>query len=315
MYRCDCSSRIRGGALLYIPDTLVVSNVKTFDDNTCESVICTIDSINLIVTSICSPLLLPSLVSPKSCHTCKTILTPQITTKNPFVTGDFNFPNMNWGKLSFRQTLGTNNNQACELLLNFMGKKLLNQVVDQKTRNKNTLDIVLANNVRDILDVSSDPTSLSNYNIVGIKLGYNALANQDKALPKTFSFQSLDIYQGDMVALNFSQAEIDWQALFDHCNTENDDLNENNEFAELLRLKVLQLCNIHCPKKAPIVAKTSTNRNISVLHRKRRKMKTRLHCLQNHQPHSSTIPYLQEQLSLLQLSIRDSITEELSKRE
>ena len=163
------------------------------------------------------------------------------------------------------------------------------------------------------------PTSLSNHNIVGIKLGYNALANQDKASPKTFenlSFQSLlDIYQGDMIALNSSLAEIDWQALFDHCNTENDDLNENNEFAELLRLTVLQLCNIHCPKKASIVAKTSTNRNISVLHRKRRKMKTSLHCLQNHQPHSSTIPYLQEQLSLLQLSIRDSITEELSKRE
>ena len=38
-----------------------------------------------------------------------------------------------------------------------------------------------------------------------------------------------------MVALNSSLAEIDWQALFDHCNTENDDLNENNEFAELLR--------------------------------------------------------------------------------
>ena len=118
-----------------------------------------------------------------------------------------------------------------------------------------------------------------------------------------------------MLALNSSLAEIDWQALFDHCNTENDDLNENTEFAELLRLTVLQLCNIHCPKKAPIVAKTSTNRNISGLHRKRRKMKTRLHCLQIHQPHSSTIPYLQEQLSLLQLSIRDSITEELSKRE
>ena len=78
---------------------------------------------------------------------------------------------------------------------------------------------------------------------------------------------------------------------------------------------MLQLCNIHCPKKAPIVAKKSTSRNVSVLYRKRRKMKTRLHCLQNHQPHSSTIPYLQEQLSLLQLSSRDSITEELSKRE
>ena len=63
-------------------------------------------------------------------------------------------PNMNWEQLSFRQNLGTNNNQACGLLLNFMGKKFLNQVVDKNTRNKNTLDIVLTNNVRDILDVS-----------------------------------------------------------------------------------------------------------------------------------------------------------------
>ena len=124
-----------------------------------------------------------------------------------------------------------------------MGKNFLNQVVDKNTRNENTLYLVLTNNVRDILDVSSDPTSLSDHNIVGIKLGYNALANQDEAVPKTFinfSFQSHDIHHGDMVALNSSLAEIDWQALFGHCNTEYDDLNENNEFAELLRLTVLQ---------------------------------------------------------------------------
>ena len=117
-----------------------------------------------------------------------------------------------------------------------------------------------------------------------------------------------------MVALNSSLTEIDWQALFDHCYTENDDINENDEFTELPKVTVLQLCNVHCPKKAPIVPKTSTSRNIPVLHRKRRKMKTRLHCLQNHQPHSLIIPYLQEQLSLLQLPFRDSITKEPSKR-
>ena len=124
-------------------------------------------------------------------------------------------------------------------------------------------------------------------------------------------------HQGDMVALNSSLAEIDLQALFDHCSTENDDINENDEFTELLKVTVLQLCNVHCPKKAPIVPETSTSRNIPVLHRKRRKMKTRVHCLQNHQPHytlySLIIPYLQEQLSLLQLPFRDSITKEPSK--
>ena len=44
------------------------------------------------------------------------------------------------------------------------------------------------NNARDILDVSSDTTSLSDQNIVGIKLGNNALANQDKGLLKTYNF-------------------------------------------------------------------------------------------------------------------------------
>ena len=183
VYRSDRSSRIRGGALLYIRDTLVVSNVKKFDDNTCESVICTIDSMNSIVTSIYRPHTASfSIFSKVMSHMQDYLDVSNNDQKSVYVTGDFNLPNMNWGQLSFRQILGTNNNQACELLLNFMGKNFLNQVVDKSTRNKNTLDIVLTNNVRDILGVSSDPTSLSD---VGIKLGYNALANQDKALPKT----------------------------------------------------------------------------------------------------------------------------------
>ena len=249
MYRSDRSSRIRGGALLYIRDTLVVSNVKTFDDNTCESVICTIDSMNTIDASIYRPPTASfSSISKVVSHMQDYLDASNNDQKSVYVTGDFNLPNMNWGQLSFRQTLETNNNQACESLLNFMGNKFLNQVVNKNTRNKNTL----ANNVRDILDVSSDPTSLSDQKVVGINLGYNALANQDNALPKTFenfSFHSLNIHQGDIVALNASLAEIDWQALFDHCNTENDDLNENNEFAELLRLTCSNCATSTAPKR------------------------------------------------------------------
>ena len=42
-----------------------------------------------------------------------------------------------------------------------------------------------------------------------------------------------------MVALNSSLAEIDWQALFDHCNTEN---------------------------KTPLLIPTSSYKSVSVLH-------------------------------------------------
>ena len=137
VYCSDRSSRIRGGALLYIRDTLVVSNVKTFDDNTCESVICTIDSMNSIVVSIYKPPTAPfSSFSKVMSHMQDYLDASNNDQKSIYVTGDFNFPNMNWGKLSFRQTLGTNNNQACELLLNFMGKnswtKLLIRIPETK---------------------------------------------------------------------------------------------------------------------------------------------------------------------------------------
>ena len=117
-------------------------------------VICTIDSMNSIVASIYRPPTASfSSFSKVMSHMKDYLDTSNNDQKSVYETGDFNLPNMNWEQLSFRQILGTNNNQACELLLNFMGKNFLNQVVDKNTRNKNTLDIVLTNNVRDILDV------------------------------------------------------------------------------------------------------------------------------------------------------------------
>ena len=145
MYRSDRSSRIRGGALLYIRDILVVSNVETFDDNPCESIICTIDSMNSIFASIYRPPTASfSSFSKVMSHMKHYLDTSNNDQKSVYETGDFNLQNMNWEQLSFRQVL-----RYC---LTLWGK-FLNQVVDKNTRNKNTLDIVLTNNVRDILDV------------------------------------------------------------------------------------------------------------------------------------------------------------------
>lgn len=117
-----------------------------------------------------------------------------------------------------------------------------------------------------------------------------------------------------MDGLNSDLEAIDWNELFELCQN---DVNQsgNNEYSELIRLTVLQLCNIHCPKKIVTATKKPKTRSLSILQRKRRKVKARLHCLQNHAPESPTISLLEETLSLLQLSLRDSITETQNKRE
>ena len=53
--RSDRKLSARGGAMLYIHDTLPTSKVYTYDDNICEAVICNIDSENLIVAAVYRP--------------------------------------------------------------------------------------------------------------------------------------------------------------------------------------------------------------------------------------------------------------------
>ena len=53
--RSDRAARVGGGALLYIHDSLLVSEVQTFDDGVCQSVVCSIETLNYIVASVYWP--------------------------------------------------------------------------------------------------------------------------------------------------------------------------------------------------------------------------------------------------------------------
>ena len=52
VYRADRSAIKRGGALLYVHNSLIVSRESFSDDGVCQSVLLTIDSLNTVVASI-----------------------------------------------------------------------------------------------------------------------------------------------------------------------------------------------------------------------------------------------------------------------
>ena len=50
-YRCDRSFRVGGGVLLYVKDTLPLSNVTDYDDTICQVVVGTCDVKKQIIAS------------------------------------------------------------------------------------------------------------------------------------------------------------------------------------------------------------------------------------------------------------------------
>ena len=85
-----------------------------------------------------------------------------------FITGDFNFPQIDWESLRILSGGTLESNFSAHSLLNFMSAHLLNQMVTVPTRGQNTLDLVLCNNDRLISDVKTVPTDISDHNIVSV---------------------------------------------------------------------------------------------------------------------------------------------------
>ena len=87
------------------------------------------------------------------------------TTLNIIVTGDLNFPIIDWktsdingGSLSIRR--------QSEMLLEFIAENFLEQCIMVPTRNHNILDLFLTNNYDIVLRTDVEETSISDHNIV-----------------------------------------------------------------------------------------------------------------------------------------------------
>ena len=163
---------------------------------------------------------------------------------NIIMTGDFNFPGINWlhGEASNRQT----ESSTQSLFVNFMNELFLTQLVDRPTRQRNILDLILTNNDELIteVDILADDEYLSDHRIIVAKTTLPSVETPISNTPPTpESFRGLNFFHKDINWSNLNQEinDINWENRF-----LNNSLDDN---FNIFHREILQIAKRHIPKK------------------------------------------------------------------
>ena len=313
--RQDRISRGCGGVLMYIHQSLPICDTAFYDDGICEAVVCTLKTTNMKIASIYRP---PK-AEDKSFENLLLFLDNKISNEidsqkhyDIIIGGDFNLPDIDW-KVSHLHCENKLSTQAENRLLSFMEKHFLCQYVTQPTRGKNILDLFLTNNNNLVLQsTSEDCKPLSDHNIVKVRTTYNIQCTNSvnsKPLIPDGTFRSLDLRKADYDKINSHLANIQWDDLKELCYLE--------EYPELLRLTILQVCMIYSPLKSKPTGRKPLNpftRERRILRRRRSKLRNQIKIQNKINPTTNKIRILKAELYDINIKIKESIeNQNLSK--
>ena len=270
--RADRKLRKRGGALLYIHENLPISKEATYDEYYCQAAICTVQPSNTVIASVYRPPDTSTESTAKLLQFLSEYINEESANKHVdiMITGDFNLPGIEWNDLTINSS---DHKTSAQLLLSFMSNYLLSQYIDVPTRNNNILDLFLTNNSNLPLHATAEDTELSDHRLVTMvtRQSLKPLPPNKKPAFKTHSFRNLRIQKEHIEPIREQLNSVDWDLLKSMCDDE--------DFPELFRLTVLQICELHClpkttSKKTKLRSKHARER--IVLNRQRRKLAKKL---------------------------------------
>lgn len=304
--RSDRKQRDRGGTLMYIHEDIPFTEEESFDNGYCELVVCTTKPSDTIIASLYRP---PDtsdeLFSPMLVFLQKYI---DEATKNKhkevIILGDFNLPCISWPENSVITNFSKHTTECARTLLSFMSQNFLSQYIDIPTRKNNVLDLFLTNSANLVLHVESEETKMSDHKLINIKTQYNlnSSVNTQKQSTDKHSFRALNLHKADYASIREHLKNVPWDDLRESCSAE--------EFSELFKLTVLQVCELNSPQRAE--CNNTINkyyRNRRILNRRRRKLQSKLNLTKTISPHKTRlIDNLNTKLNDIYIQIKDSIT-------
>ena len=97
-HRCDRESRIRGGCLTYIHNSICVGETQKFDNQFCEVTIVPLEKTKSAVITLYRPPKCPHGKFQQVMDFIQNFINTVQDNWSFVITGDFNFPNINWEK-------------------------------------------------------------------------------------------------------------------------------------------------------------------------------------------------------------------------
>ena len=309
VFRADRVGRQRGGVLLYIHNDLPTSNESTYDDTQCQAVFCTLPSSDTILASVYRP---PD-TTLEGTEKLLTFMSKYIKDATHdrhmdiIITGDINLPGINWKDLTITKDESVKSAQA---LLSFMSNHLLSQYVNIPTRKNNTLDLFITNNANLPLHIEEEDTApkFSDHKLISVTTQQTLKPLPPKGKPSfpSHTFRNLKIQKSVIPDIKKHLQSVNWDELRSICSEE--------EYPELFRLTVLQICQIYAPLKTDNKKNTKPlNKFVkerTILNRKRRRFNARLQAAKSKANNAHNIKKIDGELQNIQEKIKESIHNE-----
>ena len=223
-----------------------------------------------------------------------------------FVTGDFNFPMVNWSTEGVAEGTRDSRTQA-EKFINFMSDNMLIQYVEEPTRGNNILDLVLTNDHQMIIGNSVDDTIMSDHRMLTTTVNMPSCAETGPALETIREgLGSLNFFHEDVKwdLVNQAFADVDW-------STELAD-RSIDEMHEHISTKIREVSWEHFPVRRGMSKKKSNiPKDRSVLMRKRRKVNQKMKDARDF----PTKRKLSEQLMKIEMELAESHSREQTREE
>ena len=228
IFRGDRKGKKNGGTAIYLYEKLEADQLCELSHEKCEMVainIHAIQTINIVVYR-------PPGTKLKEFNTILNKLQDlfkQLAKPNPtlILTGDFNFPFVKWKRLpnnscSWEYKANTNattdEKQQFEKLINLCNNQCMLQMIEEPTREENTLDLIFTNEINIATTIEVNKTKLSDHDCIEVSTNYIVMeqpeSNETKELKCTLKSLNFRTEQLNWKEINKSIKEKPWREIF-----------------------------------------------------------------------------------------------------
>ena len=257
-YRADRKGIKRGGTAIYLYDKLEAHLICEISHKKCEMIAIQIPDIQTVNIVVYRPPKTKSqefdVIMNKIQEIFNNLQKPDPTV---ILSGDFNFPFVKWKRLpnnscSWEYIPNTNatskEKEQFEKLMSICNNQCMLQIIEEPTREKNTLDLIFTNETNLITTIEVNKSKLSDHNLIEISTNYiidgqnevNELVEDPNCILRSLNFQSKTIKWKE---IKEDIRKIPWEENFENKDT----IESSKDFED----KVVQICIKHIPKKTP----------------------------------------------------------------
>ena len=170
VYQADRKNFKNGGVLLYVNNDIIIDYTVSYDDNTCNGIICLSKKSKCFISCIYRP---PNSGESSFSKLLK-FMENFIQQHDPhnkfynFIFGDFNLPQISWNNVTSTKNI----TPEISIFNNFMDKHFFTQYVHENTRKNNILDLFLTENLNFVSSIKVEEINFSDHNLITIFNSY-----------------------------------------------------------------------------------------------------------------------------------------------